>query len=180
MIENVSSAPGIEYIAVTLSVPSQQFPPACTTTTDNFGTTDLVHPQFSFPAVQAFSPQVVGSPPPLDEFDAPVYNRIHQEQFVAGETTQNTFENPVVQEQVVVQEIPQAPQVVDSFPLLGDVAAHECNEVFQPPVIFSRNSRGSGCGADTGFTDGTHYELHVDQQRCACRDTCRDRSCYHR
>ena len=56
VIEYVSSAPGIEHIApapaVTLSVPSQQLPPAYTTTTDttddNFDTTDLVHPQFSF------------------------------------------------------------------------------------------------------------------------------------
>ena len=71
VIEFVSSAPGIEYIApapaVTLSVPSQQLPPAYTTTTDttddNFDTTDLVHPQFSFPAVEASSPPVVGSLP---------------------------------------------------------------------------------------------------------------------
>ena len=64
-----------------------------------------------------------------------MYNQIHQEQIVAGETTRNTFENPVVQEQVVVQEIPQAPQAVDSFPLLGDVAAREYNHVLQPHVI---------------------------------------------
>ena len=125
VIDYVSSVPGIEYIApapgVTLSVPIQQLLPACTTTTD---TTDLVYPQFSFPAVGAFSPPVVGSLP-LDEFDALVYNRIRQEQIVARETTENTFENPVVQEQVVIQEIPQAPQVVDSFPLLGGVAARE-------------------------------------------------------
>ena len=144
MIEYVSSAPGIEHIApapaVTLSVPSQQLPPAYATTSDttddNFDTTDLVHPQFSFPAVEVISPQVVGSLPPLDEFVAPGYNRIHQEQIVAGETTQNTFENPVVQEQVVVQEFSQAPQVADSFSLLKEVAAREYNQVLQPPVIF--------------------------------------------
>ena len=33
-----------------------------------------------------------------------MYNQIYQEQIVAGETTQNTFENQAVQEQVIVQE----------------------------------------------------------------------------
>ena len=64
------------------------------TTDDNFDSTDLVHPQFSFPAVEAFSPQVVGSFSPLDEFDAPGYNRIHQEQVGAGMATQLRVENP--------------------------------------------------------------------------------------
>ena len=36
-----------------------------------------------------------------------MYNQIHQEQIVAGETTQNIVENPAVQEQVIVQEIPR-------------------------------------------------------------------------
>ena len=60
--------------------------------------TGLVNPQFSITAVEAFSPQVVRSLPPLEEFDAPVYLQIHQEQIVAGETTQNMVENPAVQE----------------------------------------------------------------------------------
>ena len=68
-----------------------------------------MHPQISFTAVEAFSPLVVGSLPPLDEFDAPVYNRIHQEQIVAGMTIQHRDENPAVQEHVIVQEIPQVP-----------------------------------------------------------------------
>ena len=62
---------------MTLSVPNQMLPPAYTTTTEttdgNFDTTGLVHPHFSFTAVEAFSPQVVGFFPALDEFDAPVY-----------------------------------------------------------------------------------------------------------
>ena len=69
VIEYVSPAPVMEYMApapaVTLSVPSQQLPPAYTTTTDttvdNLDITDLVHPQFSFTTVEAFSPLVVGS-----------------------------------------------------------------------------------------------------------------------
>ena len=35
-----------------------------------------------------------------------MYNQVHQEQIVAGEMTQNIVENPAVQEQVIVQEIP--------------------------------------------------------------------------
>ena len=38
------------------------------------------------------------------EFDAPVYDQIHLEQNVAGEMTLNIVENPVAQEQVIVQE----------------------------------------------------------------------------
>ena len=132
VIEYVSSAPVIEHIApapaVTLSVPRQQLPPVYTTTTVttdvNLDFTGLVNPQFSIAAVEASAPQVVCSLPPLEEFDAPMYNQLHQEQIAAGETTQNIVEIPqVVQEQVIVQEIPQAPQIIDSFPLLEDVAA---------------------------------------------------------
>ena len=65
--------------------------------------TSEVNPQFSTSAVEA--PQVVDSFPLLDDFAAPMYNQVHQEQIVA---------------------------------------------TVQPPVIFSGNSRGSGCGADTG------------------------------
>ena len=92
VIEDMSSAPVIEYIApapaVSLSVPSQLLPYPYTTTThttdDNFDVTDLVNPQFSISAVEASPLQVVGSLPPLEEFDVPVYNQIHREQIVAG------------------------------------------------------------------------------------------------
>ena len=53
------------------------------------------------------APQVVGSLLSLEEFASPVYNQIHQEQIVAGKTTQNIVEIPTVQEHVIVQEIPQ-------------------------------------------------------------------------
>ena len=53
------------------------------------------------------APQVVGSLPPLHEFTATVYNQVLQEQIVAFEMTQNIDENPSVQEQLIVQEIPQ-------------------------------------------------------------------------
>ena len=212
VIEDMPSALVFEYVApapaVTLSVPSQQLPPAYTMTTDtaddNFDITSLVNPQFSCTAVEDVSPLVVGSLLPLKEFDAPVYNQIHQEQvvagmatkhrvqnpavqgqviiqeipqvstgeriqeqivasaplavgslptleefdaplfnqihqeqIVAGETTQNTFENPAVHEQVIVQEIPQAPQVVDSFPPSQEFVAPMCNQVLQEQIVAS-------------------------------------------
>ena len=125
VFEYVAPAPVIENIApasaVTFDAPSQQLLPAYTTTTVTTGVNldiaGLVTPQFSSTAVEASAPQVVVSLPPFEEFTAPVYNQVHQEQIVAGEVTLNIVGNPAVQEQVIVQEIPQAPQVVDSFPV---------------------------------------------------------------
>ena len=101
VLENIAPAP-----AVTSDVHSQQLPPVYTTTTvttdDNLDITGLMYPQFSSTAVESFSPHVVGSLPPLDEFTEPVFNPVHQEQIVAGEMTQNIIENSAVQEQVVV------------------------------------------------------------------------------
>ena len=85
--ECVSSAPVIEYIApapaVTLAVPSQQLPPVYTTATVatdvGFDITGLVSAQISSTAEEASAPQVVGSLPPFEGFDAPVYKQIHQE-----------------------------------------------------------------------------------------------------
>ena len=67
----------------------------------------LVNPQFSSTAVEASAPQVVVLLPLFQEFTAPVYNQVHQEQIVAGEMTLNIVENTAVQEQVIVQEIPR-------------------------------------------------------------------------
>ena len=87
-----------------------QLPPTYTvkavTNSVNLDITVLVSPQFSGTAVEASAPQVVGSLPPFAEFTEPVYNQVHHEQIVAGEMTQNIIENPAVQEQVIVQEIP--------------------------------------------------------------------------
>ena len=63
-----------------------------------------MNPQFSSTAVEASTPQVVVSLSPCEEFSAPVYNQVHQEQIVAGEMTPNLVENPAVQEQTIVQE----------------------------------------------------------------------------
>ena len=53
------------------------------------------------------SPQVIDSLLAFEEFIAPVYNQGHQEQIAAGLTSLNIVEILVVQEQVIVQEIPQ-------------------------------------------------------------------------
>ena len=94
--------------AVTYAAPSQQLPSITKTVTTgvNLDFTGWGNPQFSITGVEVSAPQAVGSFPPLEEFDVPVYNQIHREQIVAGEMNQNTFENPAVQEQVIVQEIP--------------------------------------------------------------------------
>ena len=62
--------------------------------------------QFSSTAVEPIAPRDVGSLPPVEEFTGPVYDHVHQEQFAAGEMSENMVEIPVVQEQVIVQAIP--------------------------------------------------------------------------
>ena len=152
VFEYVAPAPVIEYIApapaMTCAAPSQQIPPAYTMTTVtpdvNFDITGLVNPRLSITAVETSAPQVVGSLPPFEEFDAPVYNQIHQEQIVAGETTHNTVESPAVQERVIVQEIPQLPfveriqeQVVVTIEVLPHerVQQHTAKQIVHVPVI---------------------------------------------
>ena len=150
VVPNVAPAPVIEYVS---SAPAR---PYGTSTCCDFFLCPvnsystlrqphywrrLRHYRFGAPVISlcccwGFSSVVIGSLHPLEEFDALVYNQIHQEQIVAGEPTQHRVGNPAVPEQVVVQEIPQVPQVVDSSPLLGDAAAREYNQVLLPPVIF--------------------------------------------
>ena len=59
--------------------------------------------------------------PPAEEFTEPVYNPFHQEQFAAGEATENIAEFPVVQEQVLVQAIPR---LVGSLPPVDEFTAY--------------------------------------------------------
>ena len=82
--------------------------------------------QFSSTAVEPIAPRVVGSLPPAEEFTRPVYGHVHQEQFAAGETTENIAEIPVVQEQVIVQAIPG---VVDSVPPVEEFTGPGFNHV---------------------------------------------------
>ena len=56
------------------------------------------------PVIECVAP-AVGSLPPYEVFSAPVCNQVHQELFAASEMTENNAEIPVVQEQVIVQEI---------------------------------------------------------------------------
>ena len=117
VIENIAPAP-----AVTYAVPSQQLHPVHTTATCaaevNLDITGLVNPQFPNIDVEFSAPQAVSSFLPLEEFDAPVYNQIHQEQIVVGEMTQNIIANPALQE-----------QVVDSLPLLEEFTELVYNQV---------------------------------------------------
>ena len=64
---------------------------------------------------------VVGSLPPSEEFTVPAYNPVHQEQFSAGETTENIAKIPVVQDQVLVQAIPR---FVGAFPPVEELTAY--------------------------------------------------------
>ena len=50
---------------------------------------------FSNTAVEPIAPRVVGSLPPVEEFTGPVYDHVHQEQFAAGEMSENMVEIPV-------------------------------------------------------------------------------------
>ena len=93
--------------------------------------------------MEGSAPQVVGSLLPFEEFTAPVYNQVHQEQIVAGETTQNIVEIPIVQEQVIVHEIPQFPvvdwtpeQIVETIGVLPQerVQQHTAIQIVHVPV----------------------------------------------
>ena len=70
--------------------------------------------------VQA-SPHVVDSLPPVAEFTSPMYNPVHQEQFSAGDTTENFEDFLVGQEQVLVQAIPR---LVGSSPPVDEFTAY--------------------------------------------------------
>ena len=117
----LSFAPVTEHVApapaVTLSVPSQQLRPACTSATVatgvNLDVSGFVSPLFSRAAVEGSASQVVDPLPPAEEFSEPVCNQVHRERFAAGETVENLVDIPVVQEQVIVQAIPR---VVGSLP----------------------------------------------------------------
>ena len=121
-----------------LSTPRQPF-----ATDVNLDVTGLVSPHFSSTAVEGSAPLVVVSFPPFDEFTASVYNQVHQEQIGAGETTPNIVEIPVVQEQVIVQEIPLVPtvdwipeQIVETIGVLPQerVPQHAALQLVHVPV----------------------------------------------
>ena len=81
-----------------------------------------MYTQFSSTAVDPFASHVVDSLP-LEKFTEPVYNQVHQEQIAADKTTENMAEIPVVQEQVIVQEIPE---IVDLLPPVEEVYCAPC------------------------------------------------------
>ena len=66
-------------------------------------------------------PDVIVPLPPVEEFSAPVYHQVHQEQIAASEMTENIAEIPVVQEQVIVGTRPE--RLVDARGPQGGVGA---------------------------------------------------------
>ena len=70
----------------------------------------------------------------LEEFTEPVYDQVHQEQFAAGEMTENIVEIPVVQEQVIVQAIPE---VVVSLPPVEEFTGPGFNQVHMNKLLQS-------------------------------------------
>ena len=102
-VVNVGVQAGSPLAPVTEYVAPAKVPPVYSTTTV---TSDLVYPQFSSTAVEPSAPCVVGSLPPVEEFTGPVYDQVLQEHIAASELPENIAEIPVVQEQVIVQEIP--------------------------------------------------------------------------
>ena len=92
--------------------------------------------QFSTTAVDPYAPRVVGSLLPLEEFTEPVYDQVHQEQFAAGEMTENMVEIPVVQEQVIVGTRPE--RLVDARGPQGGLERAACPRSEAPllsPVV---------------------------------------------
>ena len=63
-----------------------------------------------------------------EEFTVPVYDQVHQEQFAASEMTENVVDIPVVQEQVIVQAIPE---VVVSLPPVEEFTVPVYDQVHQ-------------------------------------------------
>ena len=171
--EYVAAAPVMECIAPEptgfLPVPPPTNTMTAVTTGVNLDTTVLVSPQFCGTAVEASALQVVVSLPPFEEFTEPVYNQVHQEQIVAGEMTQNIVENPAVQEQVIVQEIPpfverkqeQIVETIDVTPQASQMAlntsstsssrsAPVCNQI---PSSSSTSTGNDRLGALTSMLD---------------------------
>ena len=72
---------------------------------------------------------------PLEEFTEPVYNQVHQEQIAAVQTTENIAEIPVVQEQVVIQEIPD---VIVPLPPIEEFTEPVYSQVYQEQIIQGR------------------------------------------
>ena len=61
-----------------------------------------------------------------------MYNQVHQEQIAAGETTEDTAKIPVVQEQVIVQDIPD---VVVPLPPVEEFTEPVCSSVHHEQIV---------------------------------------------
>ena len=65
---------------------------------ENIAEIPVVHEQVIVQVI----PDVIVPLPPAEEFSAPVYDQVHQEQIAASEMTVDFAEIPVVHEQVIV------------------------------------------------------------------------------
>ena len=70
----------------------------------------------------------------LEEFTEPVYDHVHQEQIAACELTESIVEIPVVQEQVILQEIPD---VFVPLPPVEEFSAPVYHQVHQEQIAAS-------------------------------------------
>ena len=89
----------------------------------------------------------------FEEFDAPVYSRIHQEQIVTGMTPQHRVENLAVQEihQIhIVEQIPE--QIVDSTGLVIPQFKHYWCRGFCTTSRWFLSSFGRVLGETTQYT----------------------------
>ena len=85
---------------------------------------------------EPFAPSVVDSFPPVEEFPAPVYHQVHQEQIAASEMTVEFAEIPVVNEQEIVGLRPE--RLVDARAPQGGLERAACPRSEAPllsPVV---------------------------------------------
>ena len=88
---------------------------------ENIADIPVVQKQVVVQVIVQAIPRVAGTLPPIAEFTVPAYNPVHQEQFSAGDTSENFANIPVVQDQLFVQAIPR---VVGSLPPVQEFTAY--------------------------------------------------------
>ena len=111
--QNIALAPRGTYDALAQQLPIV-YSMSAVSIGVNMDSSGLVNAQFLRTTEKDFAPQVLGTLLTLAELAAPVVSQVHQEQVVAGQTTQNIVDISTVQEQVIAQEIPEF-QVVEKM-----------------------------------------------------------------
>ena len=88
---------------------------------ENIADIPVVQEQVVVQVIVQTIPRVAGTLPPIAKFTVPAYSPVHQEQFSAGDTSENFANIPVVQDQFLVQAIPR---VVGSLPPVQEFTAY--------------------------------------------------------